>query len=191
MIPEPTSDQTPNDAPRPLRPRRVVVAGSSGSGKSTLARRISRVLDLPYVEMDGLRHGPGFTERPTFVAEVEKFTAGPAWVTEYQYEQVRPMLRARADVMVYLLLPRHLVMWRVVRRTLSRRWRRTQLWNGNVEPPLRTIVTDPEHIIRWAWTTWPEKRDEYAELAADPDLVLVPLRSRREIESWLRALAEG
>jgi hypothetical protein len=30
---------------------------------------------------------------------------------------------------------------------------RQVLWNGNLEPPLWTILTDREHIVRWAWTT--------------------------------------
>jgi adenylate kinase family enzyme len=43
----------------PARPQRVIVAGTSGSGKSTLAARIAREAGLPYVEIDGLFHGPG------------------------------------------------------------------------------------------------------------------------------------
>ena len=61
--------------PLPYRPRRIAVAGVSGSGKSTLARRISAALDLPYVEMDALHHGPGWTVQPTFEADVDALVA--------------------------------------------------------------------------------------------------------------------
>ena len=40
-------------------------------------------------------------------------------------------------------------MTRLSRRTVSRVRHRTELWAGNTEPPLRTIFTDPEHILRW------------------------------------------
>ena len=70
---------------------------------------------------------------------------------------MRPLLVARADLLVWLDLSRPVVLRRVVARTLRRRLRRRLrrqvLWNGNMEPPLRTIFTDREHIIRWAWST--------------------------------------
>ncbi|MFE6924537.1 AAA family ATPase [Nocardia sp. NPDC057663] len=41
--------------------RRISVVGTSGSGKSTLARRISRQLDIPYIELDAIHHQPVWT----------------------------------------------------------------------------------------------------------------------------------
>ncbi len=134
----------------------MLVAGTSGTGKTTLAARVADVLDVPHVEIDALFHGPGWTPRPTFVAEVAEFSAGPAQVTEWQYGQVRPLLAARADLLVWLDLPRAVVMRQVVRRTVVRRVHRQRLWHDNVEPPLRTLLTDPEHIARWAWSTHSE-----------------------------------
>ena len=59
-------------------PRRVLVGGVTGAGKTTLARRIAEILDVPHTELDGLYHGAGWVPRPTFVGDVEAFTAGPA-----------------------------------------------------------------------------------------------------------------
>jgi adenylate kinase family enzyme len=169
----------------PYRPSRVLVGGTSGSGKSSLAREISTRTGLPYTEIDALHHGPGWTVRPEFLVEVEVLSGQPRWVTEYQYAQARPMLLSRCDLVVYLLLPRALVMGRVVRRTVRRALRREVLWNGNVEPPLRTLLTDRDHIIRWAWRTHglgPVRVDDIA--AGFPHLPIVVLRSPREAEEW-------
>lgn len=173
----------PDDA-LPLVPRRVLVSGASGSGKTTLARRLGAVLDLPHVEVDGLYHGPGWTARPTFVEDVTRAAAADRWVMEWQYEAVRPLLAERAELLVWLDLPRRVVMRQVVRRTLRRRLRRLELWNGNVEPPLRTFFTDREHIVRWAWSSYPEATTRIAQLP--PSLPVVRLRSRREVERWMR-----
>jgi adenylate kinase family enzyme len=159
--------------PLPGRPYRVLVAGTSGSGKTTLARTIAGVLGCPHVELDALQHGAGWVPRPEFEADVETLSAEPAWVTEYQYAAVRDLLLARADLFVWLDLPRSVVMGGVIRRTVTRRLRREQLWNGNREPPLWTFATDPDHIVRWAWRTHPRTRDRL--LAA---LATGPLRSR-------------
>jgi adenylate kinase family enzyme len=173
----------------PGQPHRVLVAGTSGAGKSTLARAIAGRLELPYVEIDSLFHGPGWTERGSFDADVERFSAQPRWVTEWQYPAVRAMLAERADLMVWLDLPRWTVMRQVVGRTVRRRLRREQLWAGNLEPPFRTILTDREHIVRWAWTSHGRGAQRVMSLAeARPELPIVRLRSREAAAGWLCAL---
>lgn len=172
--------------PLPHRPRRVLVAGASGAGKTTLAGRIGAALRLPHVEIDALFHGPGWVPRATFTADVARFAARPEWVTEWQYGPVRPLLAGRADLVVWLDLPRPVVLRSVVGRTLRRRLLRRRLWNGNVEPPLRTFWTDPEHIVRWAWRTHAPSAERVALLAdQQPQLPVVRLRSRRAVDAWV------
>ncbi|GIJ44268.1 adenylate kinase [Virgisporangium aliadipatigenens] len=178
--------------PLPRRPLRVVVAGTSGAGKTTTVRRIAEVTGAPHVEIDGLFHGPGWVPRPSFVADVDAFTAGPAWVTEWQYSEVRARLAARADLFVWLDLPRATVMRQVVRRTVRRRLRHEILWNGNVEPPLHTVLTDPEHVVRWAWSTYRRNRVRAAALSLRrPELTIVRLRSHRQVARWIDGPLSG
>lgn len=172
--------------PLPGRPQRIVVAGASGSGKTTLAARIGDLLRLPHVEIDALFHGPGWEPRGTFEDDVRLFIAEPAWVTEWQYSQVRGLVAARAELLVWLDLSRWRVMEQVIRRTLRRRLRRQVLWNGNVEPPLWTIFTDAEHIVRWAWSTHPKTATRVTALRTQrPDLIVVRLTTRSAVESWV------
>lgn len=176
--------------PLPARPRRVLVAGTSGSGKTTLARRVAEVLGVPRVELDSLYHGPPWTPRPSFVADVHSFAAGSAWVTEWQYKEVRDHLADRTDLMIWLDPPRSRVMRQVIVRTVGRRLRREERWNGNTEPPLWTVFTDREHMIRWAWTTHRRTAEPVlALLHRRPGLPVVRLRSRAEIDRWLTTLA--
>ena len=173
-------------APLPVRPRRVLVAGTSGAGKTTFASRVAVLLDIPHIEIDALFHGPGWTPQDSFESEVHKFSAGPSWVTEWQYTQVRAILAQRADLLVWLNLPRALVMRQVIGRTVRRRWARQVLWNGNCEPPLWTILTDREHVVRWAWSTHHKTATRVAALLEKhPDLVIVRLTSRNDVERWL------
>ncbi|MDO5503964.1 MAG: AAA family ATPase [Actinomycetia bacterium] len=177
---------SPTD-PLPALPTRVVVAGTSGSGKTTLAARIAEILEVQHIEIDGLYHGPDWTPRPSFTADVAAFSAEPAWTTEWQYSPVRLLLLERADLLVWLDLPTRTAMRQVIGRTLRRRLRREELWNGNVEPPLHTFFSDPEHIVRWAWSTRHKARQRIsAARQTRPELPIVHLRSHRESEQWLR-----
>lgn len=164
------------------------MAGTSGAGKTSVARRLGQALALPHVEIDSLYHGPGWTPRDSFVAEVEAFAAQDRWVTEWQYHTVRALLAERADLLVWLDLPKATVMRQVTVRTIRRRVHRQLLWNGNLEPPLRTILTNVEHIIRWAWTTHAKTAERVTALHEQrPELIIVRLRSWRGVEEWFRS----
>ncbi|GAA2554331.1 AAA family ATPase [Pseudonocardia hydrocarbonoxydans] len=183
-----TSGSTPLAAtdPLPLRPRRVLVTGCTGSGKTTLARSVADVLGVPHHELDALFHGPGWTPRPEFATDVAALAATERWVTEWQYSAVRPLLLARADLLVWLDLTRAQVARQLVPRTVHRRLRRVELWNGNVEPPLWTVFTDPDHLFRWGWRTFGRTAERVAEVLAAPGPpVVVRLRGRRDVRTWL------
>jgi adenylate kinase family enzyme len=174
------------DDPLPDRPMRVTVNGTSGSGKTTLAQRVGQALGLPHTETDALFHGPGWTPRPDFLDRVRDLTSQPRWVCEYQYDAARPLIADRADLVVWLDPPVPLVMWRVVRRTVVRRLRRQELWNGNREGPLRAFFTDREHVVRYAWATRHKAKQRVDDLlASHPAMPVVRLRSRREVDRWL------
>lgn len=117
---------------------------------------------------------------------MRKFIGGPRWVTEWQYGVVRDVLAQRADLLVWLDLSRATVMYQVTRRTIRRRLHHEVLWNGNVEPPLKTIFTDRQHIVRWAWNTHDKTALKIATLQEQrPELPVVRLTSRSGARRWL------
>lgn len=158
-----------------------------------MAGAVAGCLGLPQIEMDALFHGPGWSVRPEFDADVARFVDGPGWVAEWQYEQVRGLLAGRAELVIWLDLRRRVVMAQVVRRTLCRRLRRVELWNGNREPRLRSFFTDPDHVVRGAWSTYDHARELVLALPSQcPGLIIVRLDSRRAARRWLAGpLAEA
>ena len=124
---------------------RVSVVGCSGAGKTTLGRRLAGILDVPFVELDGLVHQPGWTSCPrtSSAAEVRRSCAGDRWVVDGNYHSmVQDLVWDRADTVVWLDLPRWRVTGRVVSRTLRRVVTRQELWKGNREQ-LRTSQPRP------------------------------------------------
>ena len=160
------------------------MAGVSGTGKTTLAGRIADLLDIEHTEIDRLFHGPGWTPREEFLDDVRRLVAGEAWVTEWQYAAARPLVAERADLMVWLDLPFRVTLGRVVRRTVRRRLKGEELWNGNTEGPLWTFFTDREHIVRWAIRTRNKYDERILALASDGHVV-VRLRTTDEVDRWM------
>src|SRR5947199_1730985 len=107
-----------------MQERRIAVIGSaSGSGKTTLARELARRLDVPVVELDSLVHGPNWTETPNDVlrAQLEPILAGDGWVIDGVYRgKLGTLVLEAADLVVWIDLPIHVWLPRLVRRTHRR-----------------------------------------------------------------------
>jgi len=150
-------------------PLRVLVIGSSGSGKTTLARRLGEALDLPRVELDAINWQAGWRDLNShapdeFLHRVDAATAGERWICDGNYGRVQSLVLARATDVVWLDYPRGLVMRRVIWRSVVRALQGRELWSGtgNVERIGRWL--DPEHPIRWAWSTFERRRARYEAL---------------------------
>lgn len=169
--------------------QKIVVAGPSGAGKSTVARKIAELLGITYAELDAMYHGPNWTKIPEFEETVDQLTAQPAWITEWQYDEVRSLLLERADTFVWLDLPFPLILWRVTVRTVRRALTHESLWGGNHEPPLHKIFTDKSNMIRWSIASRNQIRDALPSIVREhPDLRIIRLRSRRQVRQLLDVL---
>ena len=170
--------------------RRINVKGTSGSGKTTFAQELARRLDLPFVELDALHHGPNWSE-PTaeeFRARVrEAMEANPdGWVIDGNYEaKLGDTLIGAADTIVWLDLPLRLKLRRVGRRTRERIRNDVELWNGNKET-WPNALWSRDSLFAWLIRghfrhrrDWPRRYD------GDPRFVR--LRSVAEARRWLDA----
>ena len=165
--------------------RVVIVASASGSGKSTLGRELARRLDTPFHELDALHHGPGWTEATAeeLRARVEPLLAEERWVVDGAYRgKLGDLVLERADLVVWLDLPRRVWLPRLLRRTVSRIVRREELWNGNRET-LRNVLFSPDSVVIFALRNYPRRHRLYpAELAPYPH---VRLRTPAAVARWL------
>lgn len=180
--------------------RRVVIVGNSGSGKTTLANGVAERLGVPHVELDAHFHQAGWTPTPAqeFTATVRTAldaadAASGGWVVCGNYSAVRTSIWARADTIVWLDLPRPIVMWRVTSRSLARVVRHTELWNGNRESAANLMALhDPERsVVRWAWDGVERYRRLYVTAMASTtwaDVRWYRLRSPRAVAQWLEGV---
>lgn len=172
-----------------LRAKRILVAGASGAGKSTLAAVLAEHLELPYAELDSLFHGENWTPRPRFIEDVKSVTSSERWVSEWGYREARALMANRAELLIFLDYSRSLVMRRVIARTVRRRIKRIELWNGNREGSLLDVFRNPDHIINWAWKSIPKTRAMVQQLPeTHPSLNIVTVRNPQEAKTLVSLL---
>jgi adenylate kinase family enzyme len=174
--------------------QRVSIVGNTGCGKTTLAARLARLLDAPHIELDALRHGPGWKALPD--AELARVVAErvtePRWVVDGNYACVRHLVWANADAIVWLDRPRHVVMRRLAKRTLRRALFRVELWNGNRERWQNFFSLDPERsVLAWAWTRHVAYRDSYAAAEREAEIPFYRLRTDSDVERFFEALSRA
>jgi adenylate kinase family enzyme len=173
---------------------RVVVVGTSGAGKTAMAKRIASALDLRCIELDRLHWEPNWealtvTNPDEFVRRVDAATSGDAWVCDGNYGLVRDLIWRRATHVIWLDYSRAVVMYRVIKRSVARALDQTELWAGNREDWRRWLR--PSHPIRWAWSTWQDRRARFEELlngAQYRHLAVVRLQNPRDAEKVIDQL---
>jgi adenylate kinase family enzyme len=169
--------------------------GTSGSGKSTLGAALAARLGADYLELDSVFHQPGWVPLPReeFRGRVAAAVAGERWVIDGNYtSQVKDLVWARADTVVWLDLPRRTVMRRIIWRSFRRALGRTELWNGNRERWRNFFSLDKEEsVIAWAWQTHAATRAKLEAAIADQGnshLRFVRLESPGAVRRFLQDL---
>lgn len=170
--------------------KRVNVKGTSGSGKTTFAQELAKRLEVPYVELDALHHGPNWTEASAeeFRARVRQaMEAAPeGWVIDGNYEvKLGDTVIGAADSIVWLDLPLALKLRRVARRTHERIRDDVELWNGNKET-WRNALWGRESLFAWLIRGHLRHRRDWPR-RYDGDPRFVRLRSVAEARRWLDA----
>lgn len=168
--------------------RVVVMASASCSGKTTLGRELARRLDARFVELDALNHGPNWAQATPeeLRGRAEPLLAEERWVVDGSYRsKLGDLVLERADLVVWLDLPRRVWLPRLVRRTLSRIVRGERLWSDNRETLWNGFVAH-DSLLRFALRTYPQRRRHYpAELGR---YNMIRLRSPAEAERWLEGV---
>lgn len=169
--------------------RRILIKGASGAGKSTLGRELASRLDLPRVELDALHHGPNWAAASA--AELQARVVAllddeRGWVVDGNYDsKLGTLLWDRAELIVWLDLPLHLKLLRLVGRTTRRLVTREELWNGNRES-LKDAFLGGDALFPWAIRAHFRHRRQWpTPLAAR---LHVRLRTVAEVRAWLSSL---
>jgi adenylate kinase family enzyme len=175
--------------------RRISVVGNSGSGKSAFAGGLASRIGVPHIELDSIFHQPNWGELADseFRDRVAEAAEADGWVVDGNYAVVRDLVWHRADTVVWLDLPRRVVMGRIIQRSLGRVIFRRELWNGNRERWANLLSRDPaKSIVAWAWTQHDTYRETYGTAMSDEEwanLDFVRLRSSTDVTTFLKSAA--
>ena len=168
---------------------RINVVGTSGSGKSTFSKRIAQKLNVPYVQLDELHWKPDWQESTDeeLFSKLKNAISSDRWVVDGGYTRTIPIKWRRVQMVVFLDLPFHIVLYRIIKRSLLRGIKKEELWHGNKETVWKHLFTR-ESMILWTIRTFHKNRKKYAELFEREEyshIKFVRLCTRKEVESFV------
>ena len=170
---------------------RIVVVGTTSSGKSTLASRLAKKIQAEFIDLDSLHWEPNWVEAPDeiFRERVETALKANAWVVAGNYHVVRNTIWPKAQAIIWLDYPFHIVFWRLLTRTIRRVVTKEKLFSGNVENGwIHLKLWSQESLFHWLFKTYWRRKREYPMLFALPEhthLKVIHFKHPKEAESWL------
>ena len=171
---------------------RVLVIGCSGGGKSTLSRRLAEHFHLEYLSIDrDVRWLPGWQERDRAARQkiLEALVARERWVVDGSNPSTFDLRVPRADLVIWVRMPRLVCLFGVVRRV----WR----YHGTVRPEMADGCPEPlpdRTFLDYIWNFEKNSAPVFVrELEQHGNgVALVTLRSRKDTHRLLaRAGIEG
>ena len=180
---------------------RIHVVGNSCSGKSTFGQQLASKLNIPFVELDALNWEPDWvglnqTDPEKLVRRIIKSTAGNEWLVAGSYLFFcKQIFWPRLQTVIWLDLPMHLLIYRMITRSWVR-WRSKELlWGTNYEKfwPQLMFWRKEESLLWWIVTQQKKRRDGLRQSMEDPNwnhIEFIHLKSRREIDEFLDSLVK-
>ena len=174
------------------------MVGNSCSGKSVLGKQLATALQIPFVELDALNWRPGWVglneKNPEeFERLIARATDGDGWVVAGSYMSFsQRVFWPRLETVVWLDLPMHQLIWRVLRRSWGR-WRSKELlWGTNYERfwPQLMVWNKEDSLVWWIVTQHGRKRRDMRAYMSEPrwqHIQFLRLESSAEVEAFSRA----
>lgn len=177
--------------------KRIVVIGTTSSGKSTLAKRLADGFGFDFIELDALHWEQNWkvAEKEIFRERARAATQVESWVAAGNYSQVRDIVWSRAELIIWLDYPFHIVLWRLLTRTIRRGITQERLWNGNREKVWWHLrIWSEDSLIHWLFKTYWRRKREIPKLLSLPEhnhLRHLHFKHPHEAEAWLTNLSSS
>ena len=172
---------------------RVNVIGTSGSGKSSFAKQLAGALRTPYLEMDRLYWKPNCQEPndEEFFSILEQALTGDAWVLDGNYTQTTHIKWPRANLVVWIDYSFPLTLYRVIKRSILRAWKKQELWPGTGNRESFTRLFSKDSMVLWTLSHYASNKGKFDELMATKSyahIEFVRLRSPKEAAALIQNL---
>jgi len=174
---------------------RINVIGTSGSGKTTFGRELSSVLQIPFIEMDAIFWGPGWSE-PDDIELFPKLSAalsGENWVLDGNYSRTLDIKWKRVECVIWLDFSFPRTVWQAVKRAISRLISQQELWPGTGNRESLKMLFSRDSIVLWTIQTYTRRKrkiQEYITSGQYRSIIFHRIQSPKQAKQLLQSAAQ-
>ena len=101
--------------------KRITLIGNAGAGKSFLAQQLHTLLNLPVYHLDQYYFLPGWVKRtPEEYRKIyNRLIDQNVWIIEGINVSIFEERIKKADIVIFLDMPRRICLWRILKRALT------------------------------------------------------------------------
>ncbi len=165
--------------------RRIMIFGRPGSGKSTFAYALHTATGIPLYHLDKYFYTSNWVERnyAQFMQIQEELVDQDTWIIDGNCTRSFETRWARADLVIYFDIPKHLCYWRVGKRFFSK------------DPCIDDRAEGCKERLSWKLLTYMWSFDQRVALSVSSLRKAYPatyhrINSDREAQCLLKSLVE-
>lgn len=173
--------------------KKINVIGTSGTGKSTFSGALAEKLGYEHIELDAIFWQDDWQETPDeeFFAALAEQLSQPTWVLDGNYTRTIPIKWREADTVIWLHYGFFTVLFRAMKRAVTRIVSRKKLWGtNNVETLGKLFFKDS--IVWWTIKTYGKRDHQYRAIMNDPayaHIKFIELTSPKAASAFLETLS--
>lgn len=149
--------------------KKINVIGTSGSGKSTFSKKLSAVLDIPYVEIDAIFWGKNWNWPPDkiFFENLSKALDQESWVLDGNYSRTNDLKWQEVDTIIWIDFGFIRTLFQATRRAVNRVITQKELWPGTGNRESLRRLFSKDSIVWWTLKNYRKTRIKYQKIMAD------------------------
>lgn len=160
---------------------RILIIGCPGAGKSTLAVQIAQIGNIPLVHLDSIQWIDNETNasQAAFDAKLQEEIQKDQWVIDGNYARTLELRMKRAEMVVWLDLPRSVCLYRILKRYVKNKGKKNP--HGN---PDRLDFS----FLRFVWNYKKENDSHIRSLRGryQGQLLFIHIRSGRKLRKFIK-----
>jgi adenylate kinase family enzyme len=170
--------------------KRIAIIGNAGSGKSTLARRLGQMIHIPVYHLDKYFWGPNWTYPNISEYKIihDELCERNEWIIDGMQLRLLDYRAQRADVIIFLDIPRYVCLYRIFKRTFQYYGKETP---SSAEKCPERINWSFFKFLKWVWdfkSKYPTEIKYILDSYSSTKQIYI-FRSQLEVDSFVKNLS--